>query len=145
MNPVCAASRMSILTGRYSHSHGTMSNYHETPRTFASFPQTLRAHGYQTACFGHLHIKGRDDLDWDIVNPKRDWPPPPEGVTDRNLNPFAGWNVTGQPMAYEERYSGTWRIKEESNRFLKEQATAPWFMQSSLYKPHTPYRTTWRM
>ncbi len=147
-NPVCVPSRMCIMTGRYSHSHGAMSNYHQTTREFTSFPQVLRRHGYKTACFGHLHIKGRDDLDWDVVNPKREWPQwqPPENY--RPIGPFAGGNPLGRPALRGEQYFRAWRTKEETIRFMKENPTVPWFIQCSFYKPHPPLeppRKYWEM
>jgi len=139
-NPVCAPSRMSIMTGRYSHSHGTMSNYHQTPRTFPSFPQVLRQYGYRTACFGHLHISGRDDLDWDVVNPKRDWPkwePPPDY---KPMGGFGGGNPLGGPAPFGEEYFRAWRTKEETIRFMNENSGVPWLIQCSFYKPHPPFQ-----
>ena len=139
-NPVCAPSRMSILTGRYSHSHGTMSNYHQTPRQFTSFTQVLRRHGYRAACFGHLHIKGRDDLDWDVVNPKRDWPKwqAPEGY--KPIGSFGGGNRLGRPAMAPEEFSRPWHTKEETVRFMNENRDVPWFVQCSFYKPHPPFQ-----
>ena len=61
-NPVCVPARVSILTGRYTHSTGTLTNDYGSDRTLPSFPQVLRANGYKAACFGKLHVSGRTDL-----------------------------------------------------------------------------------
>ncbi len=147
-NPVCVPSRMSIFTGRYSHSHGAMSNYHQTTREFTSFAQVLRRHGYKTACFGHLHIKGRDDLDWDVVNPQREWPKWEGSADVKPIGAFAGWNELGRPAPFGEEYFKESHTKEETLLFMRENADVPWFIQCSFYKPHPPFqppRKYWEM
>ena len=73
-NPLCVPSRTSILTGRYSRSTGVYGNRDVISRDAISFTQRLRAGGLKTACFGKLHIEGRNDLDWDVVESGRGGP-----------------------------------------------------------------------
>ena len=65
-NPVCTPARTSLLLGRYSHSTGVWGNSQLSYRDQPSFTQLLRGAGYRAACFGKLHVDGRDDLDWDV-------------------------------------------------------------------------------
>lgn len=60
-NPVCAASRACIQTGRYTHQHGV--EYMETvvdntlglPPWEVTFMERLQVAGYHTAAFGKMH------------------------------------------------------------------------------------------
>ncbi len=61
-NSICAPSRACILTGKYSHLNGKMTNNstrydpHQT-----NFPQQLQQAGYQTALFGKYHLDNRGE------------------------------------------------------------------------------------
>lgn len=60
---LCSPSRASILTGTYAHRHGVLSNdredLYDSPLT--TYPQALRAAGYDTAFVGKWHMSGRSD------------------------------------------------------------------------------------
>jgi arylsulfatase A-like enzyme len=68
-NSICAPSRATILTGKYSHKNGHYDNYSEFDGGQTTFPKLLRAGGYQTALIGKWHLKsdptGFDH--WDIL------------------------------------------------------------------------------
>lgn len=55
-NSICAPSRATILTGKHSHINGKVDNHFPFDTTNVTFPQILRANGYQTAMFGKLHF-----------------------------------------------------------------------------------------
>jgi arylsulfatase A-like enzyme len=138
-NPVCVPARMSILTGLYSHTHGSMTNYHTTTRNHTSFAQIMRANGYKTGCFGHLHISDRNDLDWDAVNPPRDWPKWDNPDNVKPIGQFVQGGIVGRPAYHDEMYTSEWRAKELSIEYMKEWRDEPWFIQCSFYRPHTPF------
>src|SRR5262245_52814934 len=54
---LCSPSRASILTGLYAHTHGVKANEGaELDARFPTFPQLLRAAGYETAFIGKWHM-----------------------------------------------------------------------------------------
>ncbi|MGB5553819.1 MAG: sulfatase-like hydrolase/transferase, partial [Flavobacteriaceae bacterium] len=65
-NSICAPSRAVILTGKHSHINGKIDNRSPFDTTNVTFPQLLKASGYQTAMFGKLHFgnnpKGFDEF-----------------------------------------------------------------------------------
>ncbi len=78
-NSICAPSRAVILTGKHSHINGKIDNLSPFDTTNVTFPQLLKASGYQTAMFGKLHFgnnpKGFDEFkilpgQGDYYNPK---------------------------------------------------------------------------
>ena len=78
-NSICAPSRATILTGKFSHLNGKIDNHSPFDTTQITFPQLFKNAGYQTAMFGKLHFgnnpKGVDDFlilpgQGDYINPK---------------------------------------------------------------------------
>ena len=60
-NSLCAPSRASILTGKYSHEHGTTENIFRDKEPFdasqMTFPKRLRNAGYTTLQIGKWHLE----------------------------------------------------------------------------------------
>ncbi len=56
-NSICAPSRASILTGKYSHENGVIDNKKTFDATQQTFPALLQQSGYQTAMIGKWHLK----------------------------------------------------------------------------------------
>ena len=141
--PVCVPARNSILTGRYSHSTGVVSNGYRANREQLSFAQVLRSKGYKTACFGKLHTPGRADLDWDFYDEGRERQrgKPPEGAVllETGLS-TDGRTPIGAPDPYPEDQTMEWHAKENSIAFMKENRDRPWLLQCSFKKPHPPFQ-----
>ncbi|MGI9596655.1 MAG: sulfatase family protein [Acidimicrobiales bacterium] len=55
-NSICAPSRAAILTGTYNHVNGVTTLDTPLDNRLWTFPQALRADGYQTALFGKWHL-----------------------------------------------------------------------------------------
>jgi len=139
-NPVCVPSRNSILTGRYSHSTGVLTNGHRSHRDLTTFAQVLRSKGYRTGCFGKLHVKGRDDLDWDEYDGKKGHGGDADDP-DRLESRFQGGAYRlGAPTSAPISEIVEWKSKEGAIRFLKANRDRPWLVQCSMYKPHPPFQ-----
>lgn len=88
----CAPNRASLMTGRYPHCHGIMSNGIIMPEDEVTITHVLRENGYYTGQFGKLHFY------------------PHSGRNHREHHPFYGFHqmlLSDEPGCYDDAY-GLW-------------------------------------
>lgn len=56
-NSICAPSRATMLTGKFSHKNGQIDNIHVFDGGQSTFPKILKNNGYNTALVGKWHLK----------------------------------------------------------------------------------------
>lgn len=68
-NPICAPSRATILTGKFSHLNGHKDNSHSFDGSQMTFPKLLQGAGYQTAWIGKWHLQSQPTgfSHWEIL------------------------------------------------------------------------------
>ena len=96
-NPLCVPSRLSFMTGRYTHRCAGWDNATPLAADAVTWPHLLRAQGYEVALAGKMHLIGDDhlhgfqeqlasDLHCELVHPIFPWE---QGVPEAN-EPWPG-------------------------------------------------------
>ena len=112
-NPLCVPSRLSFMTGRYTHRCGGWDNSTALPVDAVTWPYLLRAQGYEVALSGKMHLIGPDplhgferqlavDLHAGLVHPVYRWA---EGVPEA-AEPWPGVARTGSRVPEHGRRFG---------------------------------------
>lgn len=147
-NPVCTPNRSCLLTGRYSHQTGMVTNNLMLPPDEVCWPQVLADSGYRTHYIGKWHVDGTE---------KPGYVPP--GWRRRGFQSFEGFNrghIYHKPWGYADDgsplvppdvaaapdyYEPTFQT-DLAMRFMKQQRNSgqPFACCLSLGPPHTPFR-----
>lgn len=137
--PLCCPARASIMTGRYVHNHGVMSNGEDDWRDLDQ-SQTVQAYldaaGYRTALFGKFlnHWPVRTDPphfdEWALL----------PDVTGRLGYYGSNWNVDGT-IKKISRYSTTY-LSDKTVGFIQDQETTddePWYVYLATGAAHRSF------
>lgn len=143
-NPVCTPNRSCILTGRFSHQNGMISNDLMLPPSEVCWPETYRDAGYATHYIGKWHLDGTD---------KPGYVPP--GWRRRGFSTFEGFNRghvyhrhwgfddAGQPLQNkwkrDEPYYEPTLQTDLAIEFIRSHRSQPFCCYLSWGPPHTPF------
>lgn len=163
-HPQCAPSRASLLTGRYPHTNGSISNFTATGDHERTLGERYRAAGYQSVGVGKLHLfkekqeagfsdlmvsggqhSGSTDaecLDEDYKNWMRErghWDALKEAYAQRaDPNYRLNFQCKVSPLP-PDLYIDGW-VGNRAVEFIEAQsATRPFFMFVGLPNPHNPF------
>jgi len=147
--PQCCPSRASLQTGRYPHAHHVRWNSIPIPDDETTIGQILSDSGYETACFGKMHVKPQDParMGFQYSSTISDYNRylAQHGIKSgmaASKGPYLKLASTGAgtyPFP-KEHYITNW-IGDRAVEYLKEHRHPhkPFFMYVSFFKPHIPW------
>lgn len=122
-NSICVPARAAVLTGKYGHLTGVMTNADSLHPTLTTFPKLLQQAGYRTAIFGKWHLKER-----------------PSGFTHYEIMPGQGsyYNPVLVSETDSVRHTGYSQqiLTERALAWRAAQGDAPTFIMISFNAPH---------
>jgi len=94
-NSICAPSRATILTGKYSHENGVLDNHTSAfDGNQQTFPKLLNKNGYQTAIVGKWHLKSTPTgFDYHNVLVGQGQYYNPDFLENGKMNKYYGYNT----------------------------------------------------
>ena len=160
--PKCVPARVSMMTGRYTHTDGYRTITQLMPPGTPDLASHLKSRGYQLFEFGRNHC-WQGMLDATHTPPRGEglrfdghaWTPPFSEIWDRHtkdrpkttqIEPAT--KADGRGLVFADDGNG-WAadeaVTEMAERFLRDGLGRgdglPWFCQVNFGKPHTPYET----
>jgi choline-sulfatase len=161
--PKCVPARVSMMTGRYTHTDGYRDITRHMPAGTPDLASTLKAAGYELVEFGRNHCWENmlaathrpSQLKQDqkgLAFDHHAWTPPFDDVWDRHklrgkrverVEPATLSEGRGLVFADDRNWFTDEAVTEMAELFLTEvrDADRPFFCQVNLGKPHTPYET----
>jgi arylsulfatase A-like enzyme len=143
-SPICVASRISMLTGRWPNAHHVRMNLQPEAAFYSEHIfQVARRNGYRTCLAGKNHTFMRSgDVDvWREYTHEG-------GYLSPNAHPdsaaFEKWlknlhsNFATEPSPYPLETQLTYRIVSDALDFIDEKSDKPFFMEVSIPEPHDP-------
>ncbi len=144
-SPLCAPSRMSLMTGRYIHNIGAWDNSTPLPLDTITWAHLLRAAGYDVALSGKQHFVGLDqlhgfrtqlarDLHAERAHPTFDW----SQGTLVAPHPWPGLAQAGPGQTVEIEVDD--QAEAAALAYLRDPArqAGPWALNVSFIAPHFP-------
>ena len=153
-NPLCCPSRYSILTGRYPHCHGVVSNWYAPRPGETSFAHQLNRAGYRTAAIGKMHLTPWHDrfgFDGRIIAEAKFQTALPDdyesflnlhGTSRQNLYEINTERYIQNCTAVESKVPQELHIDSFVGRAACEyikRAAEPFCLMTSFLGPHNPY------
>ena len=139
--PVCSPSRVSLMSGLYSSSHGSYElgpSYESIPKleTYPTLQAYFKQHGYRVVSGGkvlHHGFRGRlsDDIDLEL-GLRRGGPRPKERIHWKN----AVWDWGPYPA--DDAQMDDFKLAGRAAEELENMTDKPWLMTVGFFRPHVP-------
>jgi arylsulfatase A-like enzyme len=136
VTPLCCPSRATILTGRYAHNHGVLTQASAPLDRTTLFPRLLQQAGYQTAMAGKFLNRWHFETDPPYFD---QW----AMLCLCGRDPPSTFNVNGVTSTLWGDSTGL--IGRYAVRFLRrfeENDATPWFLYVAPTAPHPPWRAS---
>lgn len=137
--PLCVPARMSLITGRYPHSHGAPGNIYALPPTEQTIGHYLKGLGYRTAAVGKMHFQDADQnhgFDYRIERPdfEKEAGVQRRAHTERSRD-GKDWGIA--PWSEAETYEHY--VADKTIAWLEGHREQPFCAWCSFSAPHPPY------
>jgi len=137
--PVCVPSRMSMITGRYAHSHGAIGNAYALAQDEQTIGSYLKTFGYRTAAIGKMHFVDDDQQHgFDYRVEKADYGEETNAESkNSNIRARSGkpWGISTQTE--EQTYEHY--IADKTIDWMEKNADKPFCLWCSFSAPHPPF------
>ena len=137
--PVCVPSRMSMITGRYPHSHGAIGNAYALGQGEQTIGAYLKTFGYRTAAIGKMHFVDDDQQHgFDYRVEKADYGEETDAESrNSKIRARSGqpWGISTQ--SEEQTYEHY--IADKTIEWMEKNADKPFCLWCSFSAPHPPF------
>ncbi len=145
--PICIPARITVMTGQYAHTHGTVANTggHHPLKGMTTLPGVLSDHGYQTRAQGKMHFHparahyGFEEMEItaDYLRHMRRLGRPSradgmQGVGANEMEPAIS-------LADESDSLTRWTVDRSMDFLETRDPTRPFFLWTSFFDPHPPF------
>jgi len=150
--PICGPARMAMLTARFPHRTGVLTNNDMLPSDMPTYAHSLGAAGYETISIGRLHTLGPDQLHGFSERRVGDHSPAWPGVGRHDMGVLRRTHGPNRvsleragrgSSAYQDLDEATMEAALARIGALAEaqraSATRPFFLQIGFMLPHPPY------
>jgi arylsulfatase len=154
--PQCVPSRMSIHTGRYPHTHRTLTNSYHIPDDEPTLARVLGAAGYRTVVTGERpfapryqlagfsrHLEAAPGKSWGGMMEKNGWAGP--GISAGRAAQIAEFKrlhdtrYQASAVPWPEELDESKYYSDLALEFLAEKNDSPFFLHVSYRRPHHPF------